>query len=324
MDAASSLAVGPATHFASVVTPLIRPPLAALHRTLTTLDVGEEWLLEPRPNENDPCLWSPGIKLGVKPGSWFHQTECFGPVLGLMRAADLDEAIEFQNATPFGLTGGIHSLDEDEIAYWQQRVQVGNAYINRAITGAIVQRQPFGGWKRSSLGPGPKAGGPNYVSLFLRYEDSGELDAAASYREAWDTHFSREHDPSRLQCESNVLRYRPCRGVILRAVDEETCRRAKLAAEICSVTLHISLASQESESELAKRLPQLATQVEFLRTIRPPSDELLAAAYETGLNWIDAQVVSDGRVELTRWMREQSISQTWHRYGLISQEQRDH
>jgi RHH-type proline utilization regulon transcriptional repressor/proline dehydrogenase/delta 1-pyrroline-5-carboxylate dehydrogenase len=129
-----------------------------------------------------------------------------------------------------------------------------------------------------------------------------------------------EHDPSALQYESNILRYRPFRGVILRAPDEESCRRAKLAAEICGVKLHISLASQESEEELAKRLPQLATQAEFLRTTQPPGDALLAAAYSAGLNWIDAPIVSDGRIELTRWLREQSISQTRHRYGLISQE----
>jgi len=59
---------------------------------LAQLDEGEEWLLEPKVSEEDPLLWSPGIKIGVKRGSWFHMNECFGPVLGLMRAADLDEA----------------------------------------------------------------------------------------------------------------------------------------------------------------------------------------------------------------------------------------
>ena len=62
------------------------------------------------------------------------------------------------------MTGGLHSLDEDEIEQWLDAVQVGNAYVNRHITGAIVQRQPFGGWKDSVVGPGAKAGGPNYVA----------------------------------------------------------------------------------------------------------------------------------------------------------------
>src|SRR5438445_1426760 len=107
-------------------------------------------------------LWSPGIKLGVQPGSFFHTTECFGPVLGLMRAEDVEEAIALANAVPFGLTGGIHTLDDREIAYWKDQIQVGNAYVNRSITGAVVRRQPFGGWKASNVGPGAKACGPNY------------------------------------------------------------------------------------------------------------------------------------------------------------------
>ena len=153
-DAAASLAVGSAWDPSSRVTPLTQPPGSALRRALTTLDAGEEWLLEPRPLGRDAPLWSPGIKLGVRRGSFFHQTECFGPVLGLMRAADLDEAIELANDQPFGLTSGIQSLDDREIARWLERVEAGTLYVNRHITGAIVGRQPFGGWKASSVGPG--------------------------------------------------------------------------------------------------------------------------------------------------------------------------
>ena len=113
------------------------------------------------------------MRVGVQPGSWFHVTECFGPVLGVMRADDLDHAIELQNGTPYGLTGGIHSLDDAEVERWLDGVQVGNAYINRGITGAIVQRQPFGGWKRSSVGCGPKAGGPDYVAEMVTADPHG-------------------------------------------------------------------------------------------------------------------------------------------------------
>src|SRR6185295_1059513 len=104
---AASLAVGSAWEPASRVTPLTQSPGPALRRALTTLDPGEEWLLEPRSPSREAPLWSPGIKLGVRRGSFFHRTECFGPVLGLMRAADLDEAIELANDQPFGLTSGI-------------------------------------------------------------------------------------------------------------------------------------------------------------------------------------------------------------------------
>jgi RHH-type proline utilization regulon transcriptional repressor/proline dehydrogenase/delta 1-pyrroline-5-carboxylate dehydrogenase len=300
-----------------VVTPLIRPPGEALRRALTTLDAGEEWLLPPRQIGDDPCLWSPGIKLGVQRGSWFHRTECFGPVLGLMRAGNLDEAMAIQNDSAFGLTAGLHSLDEEEIARWRERVEAGNAYINRAITGAIVQRQPFGGWKGSSFGPGAKAGGPNYVAQFARFEETGA--AADSYETSWRDHFSRPHDPSGLRCESNVFRYRPCRGVVLRLEDGDTrsLELARKAAQTCGTRLHVSLAGQETEESLAARLPALAAEAEFLRTVKPPSDALLRAACAAGLNWIDAPLLSDGRYELTRWLREQSLSETRHRYGLL-------
>ncbi|MDH3755104.1 MAG: bifunctional proline dehydrogenase/L-glutamate gamma-semialdehyde dehydrogenase, partial [Acidimicrobiia bacterium] len=172
-DAVTSLAVAPATELASDTGTLIRPPSEHLLRALTQLDDGESWLVEPTQRAVGGRLWTPGVKLGVRAGSWFHDTECFGPVLGVMRADDLDQAIEWQNAVAFGLTGGLWSLDPDQIATWLDRVQVGNAYVNRPITGAIVGRQPFGGWKRSVVGPGAKAGGPNYVAQLGTWTDLG-------------------------------------------------------------------------------------------------------------------------------------------------------
>jgi RHH-type proline utilization regulon transcriptional repressor/proline dehydrogenase/delta 1-pyrroline-5-carboxylate dehydrogenase len=320
-DAAASLKVGPSSDPAAIVTPLILKPDEKLRRALTTLDEGEEWLLEPTVSEDDPLLWSPGIKLGVKPGSWFHQTECFGPVLGLMRAADLDEAVALQNDVAYGLTAGIHSLDEDEIRCWKETVQAGNLYVNRGITGAIVQRQPFGGWKRSSIGPGAKAGGPNYVNLLRRCLDEKEVtieEAGRSYREAWKLHFSVGHDPSGLRCESNIFRYRPNHGVILRLAKENghAEKLAALASEVGGAPLVISRAWEETDEDLASRMPALASKAEFLRTVDgPPADVVLQAAYEANLNWIDAPMSGVGRIELTRWTREQSVTETMHRYG---------
>jgi RHH-type proline utilization regulon transcriptional repressor/proline dehydrogenase/delta 1-pyrroline-5-carboxylate dehydrogenase len=242
-------------------------------------------------------------------------------VLGLMRAGDLDEAIAFQNAPDYGLTGGIHSLDDAEVAHWRERVQVGNAYINRPITGAIVQRQPFGGWKRSCIGPGSKAGGPDYVGLFLHFTDTtsiGTSELERHWRAIWSQQFSAEHDPSGLACESNVLRYRPAKGVLVRvpAGDFRTEPLAKLASAITGTPLLVSRADEETEEALSLRLPTLTGQVEFVRTVGPTNDRLLASVHAAGLNWIDAPIVGEGRTELTRWVREQSVSRTLHRYGL--------
>ncbi|MCQ9368339.1 bifunctional proline dehydrogenase/L-glutamate gamma-semialdehyde dehydrogenase [Brevibacterium sp. 91QC2O2] len=228
VDAVSSLVVDYPADLRSVVGPLTEDPSDKLRRALTALEPGESWLVEPKQLDDTGRLWSPGVKDGVKPGSFFHLTECFGPVLGLMDARSLDEAIELQNAVDYGLTAGIHSLDTSEVGTWLDRVQAGNLYVNRGITGAIVRRQPFGGWKKSSVGLGSKAGGPNYLMLFGSWADgeSGAQDsagqaaswlaaAAASDCDAWVTEFGVGHDPAGLRSEANLFRYVP-RAVTLR------------------------------------------------------------------------------------------------------------
>lgn len=258
--------------------PLVERPSGKLLRALTTLDEGERWLVRPRPLDGSGRLWSPGLKEGVAPGSFFHRTECFGPVLGLMRARTLDEAIALQNATPYGLTGGIHSLDEAEIEHWLDRVEVGNAYVNRHVTGAVVGRQPFGGWRASAVGPGAKAGGPDYVAQLGVWEEAGEPvrlarppdrvalaletllpllpepaddDAAwlrravASDAFAWVDELGREHDPAGLVAESNVLRYRPLPALTVRAEAGARWRdvlRTLLAATLVGTRVHLSIA----------------------------------------------------------------------------------
>ena len=228
-DAVRSIRVGPSTDPATMMGPLIHPPEGPLRRALTRLEPGERWLVEPRPLDGGDRLWSPGVKVGVEPGSWFHRTECFGPVLGVMRAADLDEAIALQNATDYGLTGGLHSLDPDEIAHWLARVEVGNAYVNRHTTGAVVGRQPFGGWKRSSVGPGAKTGGPGDVLRFVRARpataDSTTASAERSYRAWWETTFGVETELGHLRSESNRLRYRPLGRVLARLAPTTTAGR---------------------------------------------------------------------------------------------------
>ncbi len=316
-DAVASLHVGPACDARSVVTPLVPVPTSKLTRALTSLDEGEKWLLQPRQIGDDPCLWSPGIKIGVMAGSWFHQTECFGPVLGLMRAESLEQATHYQNSTVYGLTAGIHTLDLDEVEWWKANAEAGNLYINRPITGAIVRRQPFGGWKQSCIGPGAKAGGPNYVLNFC--DINASTDTRVDYEAAWNEHFALEHDPSALKSESNVFRYRPCRGVVLRVSDSDalTIERACLAAKVTGSHLVISTYEAETDEQFVARLPDLAKHAEFLRTVDKPSDSVLRSAYKAGLNWIHAPVLASGRVELTRWMREQSVTQTRHRYGQL-------
>ncbi|MCE2513394.1 MAG: bifunctional proline dehydrogenase/L-glutamate gamma-semialdehyde dehydrogenase, partial [Acidimicrobiia bacterium] len=323
-DAVTGLNVGPSTELATSVGPTIGEPEGKLLRALTRLDDGEEWLVEPR--RLDAATWTPGVRLGVRGGSWFHQTECFGPVLGLMRAETLHEAIAIQNSTAYGLTGGIHTLDPTEIRQWSDTVEVGNAYINRGITGAIVRRQPFGGWKRSSVGPGLKAGGPNYVAGLGTWHpvDSGLSDdewleaARASDAAAWAAEFGAEHDPSGLYCESNVLRYRPLPRMALRAEADARPRdiaRVRTAAGRCGVPLVESHAADETGEQFAARLDSLG--VERVRVLGTCSHELRAAANEAGVHAADDPVTAEGRIELLHYLREQAVTRTTHRYGNV-------
>ncbi|MDI1288896.1 MAG: bifunctional proline dehydrogenase/L-glutamate gamma-semialdehyde dehydrogenase, partial [bacterium] len=239
-DAVRSLRVGDPRDFATRVGPLITAPAESLERALTSLDPGEAWLVEPRRVADAENLWSPGVRMGVASGSWFHLTECFGPVLGLMRAQNLDDALSMQNAPAYGLTGGLHSLDPREIDYWLARVDVGNAYVNRHITGAIVQRQPFGGWKASSIGPGHKPGGPHHLHDYGDWADGSVRDTVASFRAAWSSHFSRDNDATGLDCETNVLRYRPLSTVVLAGATPEDIATARLAGSITGTAVVVA------------------------------------------------------------------------------------
>jgi RHH-type proline utilization regulon transcriptional repressor/proline dehydrogenase/delta 1-pyrroline-5-carboxylate dehydrogenase len=325
-DAVRSVRVGRPTDLATMMGPVIQPPAGKLRRALTELDPGERWLVEPKPLDQSGtsvgALWSPGVKLGVRPGSWFHRTECFGPVLGVMRARDLDEALAMQNATEFGLTGGLHSLDPDEIAHWTERVEVGNAYVNRHTTGAIVQRQPFGGWKHSSIGPGAKTGGPNDILRFVRFNASSMVGFATA-EGGFAAGPGRDSpiaacDLARLHAEQNLLRYRPLDKVVVRATATTTAQERQVleqAARLTGVSVDI-VDDREPDDALARRLGTSGAQ--RLRTLGPISDVLARACHTAGITIDDTAVTADARVELPRYMREQAISRTTHRHGRVT------
>ncbi len=304
---------------ATIMGPLIGAPGEALRRALTTLDAGESWLVEPRQLDDTGRLWSPGVRTGVRPGCWFHQTECFGPVLGVIRVADLDEAIAVQNGTAYGLTAGLHSLDRVEIDRWLAEVEAGNLYVNRHITGAVVRRQPFGGWKRSSVGGGPKAGGPDYVAAFT-VPPATPVDAtaaAAAYRAAWSTRFGRELDPSGLVSEANVHRYRPVSQVVLRTgtgVPAGAVEAARAAATVCATPLVVSDASVEDEAALIGRL---GSGVARLRALVPVGEAVRRQCHAADIAVVDRPVSARPETELPHWLHEQSVSVTRHRYGRV-------
>ncbi len=165
VEATRSLNIGPAEQPSTQVGPVI--DAAARDRIREYIEKGKaeaELALE-MPAPDTGYFIGPVIFTEVKPTAVIAQEEIFGPVLAVMRAKTFEEALEIANGTNFALTGGLYSRTPSHIAKAQAEFEVGNLYINRGITGAIVARQPFGGFKLS--GVGSKAGGPDYVLQFL-------------------------------------------------------------------------------------------------------------------------------------------------------------
>jgi RHH-type transcriptional regulator, proline utilization regulon repressor / proline dehydrogenase / delta 1-pyrroline-5-carboxylate dehydrogenase len=277
VDAVTSLKVGLPSDATTQMGPIIEPANGKLLKALTTLDPGESWVVEPRKLDEEGRLWSPGVKDGVAPGSDYHLIEYFGPVLGIMTADTLEHAIELQNQVAYGLTAGLHSLDPEDLKLWLDQVQAGNLYVNRGTTGAIVRRQPFGGWKKSAVGAGTKAGGPNYLvglcdwasapatataeiaagpAALLAAARGAGLEAVdlleralRSDAAAWAGEFGTAKDVSGLFAERNVFRYDPHAVTIRYAGSSLTellrvVAAGTLSGAAVSVSAHTSLRAE--------------------------------------------------------------------------------
>ena len=286
--------------------------------------MGERWLVEPERLDDEGYLWRPGVKLDVRPGSMSHRHEWFGPVLGVMAAPDLDAAIDWQNGTDYGLTAGLHSLDEGECERWLARAAAGNLYVNRATTGAVVRRQPFGGWRRSAVGPTAKAGGPHYVECLRRWGRVEDVGAAlAGVRDWWEESGSRALDASALSVERNLHRYRrPEAGRAMVRVDASVtdAELAYLAgiAEATGVAVTLMAApgagregvDEVALDDVAAHAPGNA-RLRWLSAEAPPVEALA----ERGASLDRRPLAQAGHVEAPRWLLEQSVAVTAHRYG---------
>ena len=315
IDAVASLPVGYPDDPAAVVGPIIAAAEGPLLAALTTLGEGESWLVKPRllrvgSGAFSGELWSPGVRDGIAPRSDFHLVQHCGPVLGIMHAATLADAIELQNAPGSGLVAGLYSLDAAEISTWVEEVQAGSLAVNRAITGAIVRRQPFGGWMKSSIGAGAKTGGPNYLLALGRWKpvfaEPGqsvkirgvsdpvvrvieaaqpgmeflEFDrvraGARSDQRAWEAEYGVARDISALGVERNVLRYLPV-PVALRLAEGAT------SAQL--VRLLVAATRAGSAVSISSALPVPAGLVLLFASEASPL-QLIDLVVETDASWL--------------------------------------
>lgn len=274
VDAASSMSVGSPFDFKNKLGALADKPSDKILQAINELSPHEEWVLKPKQLDNNPHLMTPGIKYGTKKGDFTHMNELFGPILSVMRARDIQEAIEIANSTGYGLTAGFESLDEREWEYFHTNIEAGNIYINKPTTGAIVLRQPFGGIKKSAIGFGRKAGIHNYITQFLdvatpqadqhlldndfskalellltntKEESKADLQNAITMSKSYAYHAKNEFETSKdyvgIRGEDNLFSYTKIKNLAYRVCSEDSLQDILgviLGANIAKVKLLVS------------------------------------------------------------------------------------
>ncbi len=334
-DCASSIMCGPVWNAGNMMGPMtFTSQDNHLHRALH-LEKKERWLLSPTYVDKEHTILRPIIKYNVQPNSYSFRTPLCAPLLCVTPFDTLKEAVAIVNGLGFDLVCGLQSLDESEQRYWKNHIQAGNLYINRGITGAVVGRQPFGPLHATSASPALKSGGPNYLLQFLTASDN--VDSATDYRRSYPETFKQVFRQARnlhpeIRGEQNILRYQPLSaGIVLRLCGGERLdhlRMVVLAAQTVGTPLTISVSSKHPLlSDVRTFCPSVRVETlsdccatldnyERVRTVSLNVPEELLNAARTANKYVETALpVSNGRIELTRYLCEQVISNEYHRYG---------
>ncbi len=284
IDATLSLSVGDPFDFKNKIGALADKPNEKVIKAIDELKSYENYEIPVSFVNDNPYLMKPSIKYGTKKGDFTHQTELFTPILSVMKAKDLDEAIEIVNSTGYGLTSALESLDEREWEYYLERIEAGNIYINKPTTGAIVLRQPFGGVKKSAVGFGRKVGIFNYITQFVgihqEEEDENALKnplsealerltqkgydehthelkraifMAKSYAYHYKHEFSQTKDYVKIRGEDNLFSYTKVKSVGYRITEKDTLSDmlgVALACLISQIPLTLSTENERANKDL--------------------------------------------------------------------------
>lgn len=331
-DAAESLTVGSPWNLETKVGPLATPISKKIKKIIKSIP-DEQWLV--KPVVKDEYFLTHGIIWGVTEHDEVYQEELFGPILGVMASTGLKEAIDLVNKVPYGLTSGLESLDPDEIKYWKEHIQAGNLYINRTTTGAIVHRQPFGGMKASNFGFGMKAGGPNYVLQFTDIEEN--LDSSVEttwleYQEIYQSSFHKEIDEAKIRGQHNIFRYRKPSSVIILLdndtlqrdleITERLCKLLKVKYSFYSLSPTTHIHQLDSKINVCSSWLELTNKIDNTTRIRSLlsntiSDEFINWCHLNTVHIYQKPVSPYGSLEFLNYLREQSISHNFHRYGNL-------
>ncbi|MDR2948944.1 MAG: bifunctional proline dehydrogenase/L-glutamate gamma-semialdehyde dehydrogenase [Prevotella sp.] len=281
-DAVTSMRTGSVWDTMNMVGPMITNDNEKLLHAIEHLEEGESWLVAPEFLDEKKYVLKPTVKWGVKPSSFTFKNELFAPLLSVVCIDNLKQGIEYANSSEYGLTAGLQSLDEEELDMWKNSIEAGNLYINRGITGAIVNRQPFGGMKRSAFGGGIKAGGPNYVSCFVEFaekeitsmaeknslsdllldeKDRNRLNFALdNYNKAWQNEFAHERDVNHIYGEENTFRYLPLKNLGFRVQENDSLCDILLvlsASNKANTPITVSIGGDDKKLEAIERASKL-------------------------------------------------------------------
>ena len=288
----------------------------------------EQWLVKPVLKGN--YFLSPGIKWGITTKDFEYNNEMFGPILSVMKASDLKEAVNMVNGTDFGLTSGIESLDPQEVKYWLENIKAGNLYANRSTTGAIVQRQPFGGMKASSFGFGMKAGGPNYIAQFLKRQEKKMTlsKVVKDYKESYVNLFSKEVDFAELRGQHNSNTYLKPKQILVCLDDKvavDDFQKVMAISEILKVPVKAYTLEESTKFPTATLIDNLDkiqgtlshdTVLRILNPKRVPT-EFLQYCHDRSINIYSDKPSNFGRFEWLNYLTEQNRSVNYHRYGNL-------
>lgn len=295
VDAAASMLLGSPFELKNKLAFLADKASEKLLKAMNELEDYEEWALKPRFVDENQYLMTPGIKYGTKKGDFTHMNELFAPLLSVMRAENLQEAIDLANSTGYGLTAGFESLDEREWEYFHTHIEAGNIYINKPTTGAIVLRQPFGGIKKSAIGLGRKVGIYNYITQFLdisqQENDENLLDnelsialqkstllsqeqkqslvsMLKSYIYHYENEFKLSKDYVNIRGEDNLFSYTPIKNLGYRICKEDSLQDLLSPIFIAHLLGFEILLSYEEHSEIelvSKLCKELNLKASFIK-----------------------------------------------------------
>jgi 1-pyrroline-5-carboxylate dehydrogenase len=177
VERTKKISVGPSEDPANYMGPVVSK--SAMTTILGYIDVGKKegkLLVGGERAPGDGYFIQPTVIVDIDPQARISQEEIFGPVLAVIKARDFDHALEIANNTEFGLTGAVYSRNPEKLEKAQETFYVGNLYLNRKCTGAMVGAHPFGGFNMS--GTDSKSGGKDYLLLFLQAKSIAEKVSA--------------------------------------------------------------------------------------------------------------------------------------------------